>query len=104
MSSALFLIDRSRRKITKEPTTQPTTNHQPNHHPNCRHGAVHAAFAGLTAATVGLVGGHIALLPARAVIAAPRTVKVDGQLWNRLRSSIAQPPLDRPPPPRTPNM
>jgi hypothetical protein len=51
-----------------------------------------------------LVGGHIALLPARAVIAAPRTVKVDGQLWNRLRSSIAQPPLDRPPPPRTPNM
>lgn len=66
------------------------------------HGAVHAAFAGLTAATVGLVGGHIAILPARAVIAAPRTVKVDGPLWNRLRSSIAQPPLDRPPPPGTP--
>ena len=55
------------------------------------HNAVHAAFAGFTGVTAGLVSGHHVLLPIPIVVAAPKTVQVNGKAWNRLRSSIGQP-------------
>ena len=63
-------------------------------------GAVHAAFAGYTGVTVGLINTHFVYLPIPVVIQAPRKVDVHGELWNRLRSSIGQPNLNDPPPPR----
>eukprot|EP00798_Chlamydomonas_sp_ICE-L_P021507 gene21507-28490_t len=55
------------------------------------HNAVHAAFAGFTGLTVGLVNTHYVYLPIPVVIQAPRTVDPRGKSWNRLRSSIGQP-------------
>ncbi|EFN58628.1 hypothetical protein CHLNCDRAFT_29926 [Chlorella variabilis] len=55
------------------------------------HGAVHAAFAGYTGITVGLVNTHYCYLPIPLIIQAPRKVDPTGELWNRLRSSIGQP-------------
>jgi 6-phosphofructokinase 1 len=68
---------------------------------HCRllaNGAVHAAMAGYTGVTVGLTTNQIVYLPIPLVIQAPRRVDPHGELWNRLRSSIAQPPFDQPPP------
>lgn len=55
------------------------------------HNAVHAAFAGYTGLTVGLVNTHYVLLPIPVVIQAPRKVDPRGKAWNRLRASIGQP-------------
>lgn len=64
-------------------------------------GAVHAAFAGYTGVTVGLVNTHFVYLPIPLVIQAPRKVDPAGELWNRLRSSIGQPNFNDAPPLRT---
>ena len=40
------------------------------------HNAVHAAFAGYTGVTAGLVSNHHVLLPIPVVVAAPKTVQV----------------------------
>lgn len=61
-------------------------------------GAVHAAFAGYTGISVGLVNTHFVYLPIPAVIQATRRVDPNGELWNRLKSSIGQPSFDEPPP------
>ena len=55
------------------------------------HNAVHAAMAGFSGVTVGLVNTHFCLLPTVNVIAYPRTVDPEGKVWNSLRSSISQP-------------
>eukprot|EP01025_Chloroclados_australasicus_P014485 TRINITY_DN16794_c0_g1_i20.p1 TRINITY_DN16794_c0_g1~~TRINITY_DN16794_c0_g1_i20.p1 ORF type:complete len:478 (-),score=75.03 TRINITY_DN16794_c0_g1_i20:535-1839(-) len=55
------------------------------------HNAVHAAFAGYTGITVGLVNTHYVYLPIPVVIQAPRKVDPRGKMWNRLRASIGQP-------------
>eukprot|EP01023_Acetabularia_acetabulum_P008938 TRINITY_DN1393_c0_g2_i1.p1 TRINITY_DN1393_c0_g2~~TRINITY_DN1393_c0_g2_i1.p1 ORF type:complete len:553 (-),score=93.04 TRINITY_DN1393_c0_g2_i1:301-1959(-) len=55
------------------------------------HNAVHAAFAGYTGITVGLVNTHYVYLPIPIVIQAPRKVDPRGKMWNRLRASIGQP-------------
>lgn len=55
------------------------------------HNAVHAAFAGFSGVTVGLVSGHHVLLPIPVVIQAPRRVDPRGKQWNRLRAAIGQP-------------
>ena len=55
------------------------------------HNAVHAAFAGYTGVTVGLVNTHYVYLPIPVVIQAPRRVDPRGKTWNRLRASIGQP-------------
>ncbi|KAI7838958.1 hypothetical protein COHA_007278 [Chlorella ohadii] len=55
------------------------------------HNAVHAAFAGYTGVTMGLVNTHYCYLPIRTVIQAPRRVDPRGKTWNRLRASIGQP-------------
>uniref|UniRef100_A0A1D2A0K5 Phosphofructokinase domain-containing protein n=2 Tax=Auxenochlorella protothecoides TaxID=3075 RepID=A0A1D2A0K5_AUXPR len=55
------------------------------------HGAVHAAFAGYTGVTVGLINTHYCYIPIPMVIQAPRTVDPHGELWARLRSAIGQP-------------
>ncbi|KAL4423922.1 hypothetical protein ABPG75_001223 [Micractinium tetrahymenae] len=55
------------------------------------HNAVHAAFAGYTGVTMGLVNTHYCYLPIRTVIQAPRRVDPRGKTWNRLRVSIGQP-------------
>ena len=76
----------------------PTTS---NDRVYCRmlaNGAVHAAFAGYTGVTVGLVNTHFCYLPIPVVIQAPRRVDPNGELWNRLRSSVGQPRFDVPPP------
>jgi len=57
-------------------------------------GAVHAAFAGYTGITVGLVNTHFVYLPIPVVIQALRKVDAQGELWNRLRSTIGQPNFD----------
>ena len=54
-------------------------------------GAVHAAFAGVTAATVGLVNGHYVWLPIETVIQAPRVVDPRGRMWGRLLAQTKQP-------------
>ena len=53
--------------------------------------AVHAAFAGLSAVTVGMVCGHYVYLPIEPVIAAARTVDPNGRMFERLRFAIGQP-------------
>eukprot|EP00210_Caulerpa_lentillifera_P008286 g7907.t1 len=55
------------------------------------HNAVHAAFAGYTGITVGLVNTHYVYLPIPAIIMSPRRVDPRGKFWNRLRASIGQP-------------
>lgn len=55
------------------------------------HNAVHAAFAGYTGVTTGLVNTHYVLLPIPVVISSPRRVDPKGKAWNRLRSSIGMP-------------
>nr|QKY14905.1 6-phosphofructokinase 5 (PFK5) [Polytomella parva] len=55
------------------------------------HNAVHAAFAGYTGITTGLVNTHYCYLPIPVVIQAPRMVNPRGKAWNRLRASIGQP-------------
>mmetsp|Transcript_34610 Transcript_34610/g.76908 ORF Transcript_34610/g.76908 Transcript_34610/m.76908 type:complete len:538 (-) Transcript_34610:484-2097(-) len=54
-------------------------------------GAVHAAFAGYTDCTVGMINTHYVYLPIPVVIQAPRKVDPRGKAWNRLRASIGQP-------------
>jgi 6-phosphofructokinase 1 len=55
------------------------------------HNAVHAAFAGYTGITVGLVNTHYVYLPIPVIIQAIRKVDPRGKTWNRLRASIGQP-------------
>ena len=55
------------------------------------HNAVHAAFAGYTGITVGLVNTHYVYLPIPVIIMCPRRVDPRGKFWNRLRASIGQP-------------
>ncbi|GMH42041.1 hypothetical protein BSKO_09960 [Bryopsis sp. KO-2023] len=55
------------------------------------HNAVHAAFAGYTGITVGLVNTHYVYLPIPVIIMSPRNVDPKGKMWNRLRASIGQP-------------
>ncbi|CAD7699689.1 unnamed protein product [Ostreobium quekettii] len=55
------------------------------------HNSVHAAFAGYTGITVGLVNTHYVYLPIPVVIAAPRMVDPKGKMWTRLRASVGQP-------------
>ncbi|CAG9461691.1 unnamed protein product [Pedinophyceae sp. YPF-701] len=54
-------------------------------------GAVHAAFAGYTGITTGLVNTHFCYLPIPAIIAAPRLVDPRGRTWNRLKMQNGQP-------------
>lgn len=56
-------------------------------------GAVHAAFAGLTDCTVGMVNTHYVYLPINILIQAPRKVNPKGRRWNRLITAINQPSL-----------
>ncbi|KAL3140014.1 hypothetical protein ABBQ38_004298 [Trebouxia sp. C0009 RCD-2024] len=69
----------------------PTTSNDRIYCKILAHNAVHAAFAGFTGVTVGLVNTHYVLLPIPVVIQAPRRVDPQGKQWNRLRSSIGQP-------------
>jgi 6-phosphofructokinase 1 len=55
------------------------------------HNAVHAAFAGYTGVTVGMLNTHYAYLPIQAVITAPRRVDPLGKSWNSLCASTGQP-------------
>lgn len=55
------------------------------------HNAVHAAFAGFTGVTVGLVNTHYAYLPIQAVIGEPRLVDPRGKSWKSLCASTGQP-------------
>lgn len=57
------------------------------------HNAVHAAFAGYSGVTVGLVNTHYVYLPTPLLILAPRRVDPRSKAWNRLRSSLKQPSL-----------
>ena len=57
------------------------------------HNAVHAAFAGFSGVTVGLVNTHYVYLPTPLLILAPRRVDPRSKAWNRLRSSLKQPSL-----------
>lgn len=61
------------------------------------HGAVHAAFAGYTGISVGLINTHLVYLPLPLLIEAPRKVDPEGEVWNRLRGAIRQPDFDKPP-------
>ena len=54
-------------------------------------GAVHAAFAGYSGTTVGLVNTHFCYLPIPAIIQAARFVDPRGRQWNRLRMANRQP-------------
>jgi len=56
-------------------------------------GAVHAAFAGYTDCTVGMINTHYVYLPIPTLIQAPRKVNPKGRRWNRLITAIQQPPL-----------
>eukprot|EP00891_Asterochloris_glomerata_P002507 jgi/Astpho2/2507/e_gw1.00048.51.1_t len=69
----------------------PTTSNDRIYCKVLAHNAVHAAFAGFTGVTVGLVNTHYVYLPIPIVIQAPRKVDPKGKMWNRLRSSIGQP-------------
>ncbi|KAA6423820.1 MAG: phosphofructokinase family [Trebouxia sp. A1-2] len=69
----------------------PTTSNDRIYCKILAHNAVHAAFAGFTGVTVGLVNTHYVILPIPVVIQAPRRVDPQGKQWNRLRSSIGQP-------------
>jgi len=57
--------------------------------------AVHAAFAGLSAITVGMVCGHYVYLPIEPVIADARTVDPNGRMFERLRFAIGQPTFSK---------
>ena len=54
---------------------------------------MHAAFAGFTDVTVGLVNTHMALLPIPTIIQAAKTVDPGSTVYNRLRSGLRQPDL-----------
>ena len=69
----------------------PTTSNDRIYCKILAHNAVHAAFAGYTGVTVGLVNTHYCYLPIPVIIAAPRRVDPRGKSWNRLRASIGQP-------------
>ncbi|KAI3436493.1 hypothetical protein D9Q98_005910 [Chlorella vulgaris] len=81
-----------------EPTTMirsiPTTAGDRVYCKMLAHGAVHAAFAGYSGVTVGLVNTHYCYLPIPLIIQAPRKVDPDGELWNRLRSSCGMPTFE----------
>lgn len=69
----------------------PTTSNDRIYCKILAHNAVHAAFAGYTGITVGLVNTHYVYLPIPVIIQAPRKVDPRGKMWNRLRASIGQP-------------
>ena len=69
----------------------PTTSNDRIYCKVLAHNAVHAAFAGYTGVTTGLVNTHYVYLPIPVIIAAPRRVDPRGKGWNRLRASIGQP-------------
>lgn len=69
----------------------PTTSNDRIYCKILAHNAVHAAFAGYTGITVGLVNTHYVYLPIPVIIQAPRRVDPRGKMWNRLRASIGQP-------------
>lgn len=53
--------------------------------------AVHAAFTGYTAATVGVVNTHFCVLPSRVLTQAPATVDPRARPFNRLCALLRQP-------------
>ncbi|CAL5226255.1 g9100 [Coccomyxa viridis] len=59
------------------------------------HNAVHAAFAGFTGITVGLVNTHHVYLPIPVVIQSPRQVDPRGEMWHQLLDSNCQPEFGR---------
>ncbi|KAI8474291.1 MAG: phosphofructokinase family protein [Monoraphidium minutum] len=69
----------------------PTTSNDRIYCKILAHNSVHAAFAGYTGITVGLVNTHYVYLPIPVVIQAPRKIDPRGKAWNRLRASIGQP-------------
>lgn len=69
----------------------PTTSNDRIYCKILAHNAVHAAFAGFTGVTVGLVNTHYVYLPIPVIIQAPRRVDPRGKMWNRLRAAIGQP-------------
>lgn len=69
----------------------PTTSNDRIYCKILAHNAVHAAMAGYTGITVGLVNTHYVYLPIPVIISAPRKVDPRGKAWNRLRASIGQP-------------
>ena len=56
---------------------------------------MHAAFAGLSAVTVGMCSGHYVYLPIPPVISAARTVDPEGRMFERLRFAIGQPTFSK---------
>merc|ERR1712072_18178 len=56
-------------------------------------GAVHAAFAGFTGVTVGIVNTHTAYFPIDLIVSSARRVDVMGKTWQRLLSATMQPSL-----------
>ena len=56
-------------------------------------GAVHAAFAGFTGVTVGMVNTHTAYFPIDLIVSSARKVDITGKTWQRLLSATMQPPL-----------
>ncbi|PNH03063.1 6-phosphofructokinase 5, chloroplastic [Tetrabaena socialis] len=77
----------------------PTTSNDRIYCKILAHNAVHAAFAGYTGITVGLVNTHYVYLPIPVIIQAPRKVDPRGKAWNRLRTSIGQPSFQDSPSP-----
>ena len=56
-------------------------------------GAVHAAFAGFTGVTVGMVNTHTAYFPIDLIVSTTRQVDTYGKTWQRLLSATNQPDL-----------
>ncbi|QDZ21274.1 ATP-dependent 6-phosphofructokinase [Chloropicon primus] len=56
-------------------------------------GAVHAAFAGFTGITVGMVNTHTAYFPIDLIVSSARRVDTRGKTWQRLLSATMQPSL-----------
>ena len=56
-------------------------------------GAVHAAFAGFTGVTVGMVNTHTAYFPIDLIVSSARRVDIGGKTWQRLMSATMQPSL-----------
>ena len=87
----LFTHQPSLPYIVQDPTYMiraiPTTSNDRIYCKILAHNAVHAAFAGYTGLTVGLVNTHYVYLPIPVVISAPRKV------INVIRSSKSQIPL-----------
>ena len=54
-------------------------------------GAVHAAFAGFTGVTVGMVNTHTAYFPIDLIVSSARRVDVKGKTWQRLLAQTMQP-------------